>query len=320
MGESGGGTAHARTIALATAPELPDGDGDDAPLVAALRHAGVVPRWTVWDDPSVDWAGFDLTLIRSTWDYTFRHAQFVDWAGRVPRLVNDAAVVRWNSDKRYLLDLAGLGVPIVPTVLAEPGEPVALPERGQFVVKPSVGAGSRGAARFDADDRGSPSQSAGARDHAALLQAAGLAVLVQPYLEGVDSRGETGLLFFGGQYSHAIRKASMLPPGAAHRLGPRQAPGVFEPDRITARRASPAEISTAHQVLDAAHRHLRDALGVQTPPLYARVDLLPGPHGPVLIELELIEPSLFLRYAPPESIRRLAESLAARAGASVAGA
>lgn len=311
-------SGRACTIALATCAAFPDGPADDQPLVAALRQSGATIHWAVWDDPAVDWAAFDLVLIRSTWDYTERPEQYLAWAHAVDRLVNPAAAVAWSADKRYLLDLAAAGVPIVPTEVIAPGAAAEVPD-GRFVIKPSVGAGTRGAGRFDCSGSDAAAQREAALAHLAGLHAAGRTALVQPYIDAVDSRGETGLVFFGGQHSHAIRKSSMLPPGAAFRLSARDAGGQFNPDRIGPRRASAEEIAAAHRVLDAAASVLRDAhRGARVDLAYARVDLLPGPRGPVLIELELVEPSLFLRYGPPDAVQRFAVDLVERARRSAA--
>jgi hypothetical protein len=154
--------------------------------------------------------------------------------------------------------------------------------RWTATVKPSVGAGSRGAGRFAAERR------AEALAHAETLQAAGRTVVVQPYLAGVDTVGETALVYFDGSYSHAITKSAMIAPGETHAL---HSPHLFVDERIRATLASPDERAVGARVLD----YLRTELGAA--PLYARVDLLPSPDGPLIGELELSEPSLFLGYA-----------------------
>ena len=113
---------HAR-LALVTCATLPDLDPDDRLLLEPLHGLGVEVTAAIWDDPTVDWAGFDLAVIRSTWDYPARRDVFLDWTRRVPRLANPADVIVWNTDKRYLADLAAAGIPIVPTTLARPYRP-----------------------------------------------------------------------------------------------------------------------------------------------------------------------------------------------------
>jgi len=270
------------TIAFATCAELPAGDEDSQRLEAALNAAGSTGSWQVWNDPEVDWAGFDLVVVRSTWDYTIDRDAFIGWARRVPRLANPGDVLAWNTDKTYLRDLAAAALPVVPTGWSNPGDPVELPG-GELVVKPSVGAGSNGAGRFDAESHDA------ARTHAAALHDAGRTVMVQPYLADVDTAGETALIYFDGSFSHAIRKAPMLGQGTVNELSPGLSTGLFVPERITARRPDAAELAVGEQVL----AEIRKRFGADL--LYTRVDLLPGVDGPVVIELELTEPSLFLQ-------------------------
>jgi hypothetical protein len=130
-------------IGLATCAAFPDGDPDDAHLVAALPEA----RFAIWDDPAVDWSVFDLVVIRSTWDYQERRDQFLDWVRSVPRIINPPEIVEWNTDKRYLGELGRVGIQIVHTDYVEPGEEFAAPV-GEYVIKPTVSAGSRHPARF----------------------------------------------------------------------------------------------------------------------------------------------------------------------------
>jgi len=270
-------------VALATCRELPDLFEDDAPLLPALAAVGVDAVPAVWDDPAVDWAAFDLVVVRSTWDYVPRRDEYVAWARSVPRLANPADVVAWNTDKRYLRDLAAAGVPVVPTSWVEPGDDYA-PPAGEHVVKPAVSASAADTARYAAG--------ADSRPHVARLQAAGRTVMVQPYLTGIEERGETSVLHLGGRFSHAARKAPVLVPGLAD-------PHDVE---ITAREPSAAELALAEAALAAVPGG---------PLLLSRTDLVPGPDGePVLLELELTEPCLFLSTAPG-AVDRFAGAVAA---------
>jgi glutathione synthase/RimK-type ligase-like ATP-grasp enzyme len=280
------------TVALATCAARPELDGDGPGLLAALDRAGVDARAAIWDDPAEAWGRFDLVVVRSTWDYTERRDQFVAWARSVPRLANPAEVVEWNTDKRYLDDLAAAGVPVVPTTWIGPDDPVTLPTGGEFVVKPAVSAGARGAGRHR------PDRAAGAADHVRALQALGHWVMVQPYLATVEQFGEAGLIYIDGRFSHAIRKGQVLrSPGAGARD-----PGDVA---ITPVAAASTERERAEQVLA--------AVPGSGPLLYARVDLLRGPSGECLLsEVELTEPSLFLGDAIG-STQRLAQAVAARA-------
>ena len=282
-------------IALVTCAALPELDDDERLLIAPLEAHGARVTPAVWDDPMIDWARFDLAIVRSAWDYTGRRAEFVEWARRVPRLANPAAVIAWNTDKRYLAELAAAGIPTVPTTWLAPADPISLPAGGTVVVKPSVGAGSFGAERFDLDDE---PQARHARDHAAGLQAAGQVVMVQPYIQTVDSYGEAGLVMLRGEYSHAITKGAMLG-------GPREAvAGLYKSETIERRQASSAELELAGAVLDVLPWPASTLL-------YARVDMLRDHEGrPILIELELTEPSLFVTHAPGAAQRFAAAVMA----------
>lgn len=280
-------------LAIASVAAARPLDEDLAPLLAALRIAGITAQVHDWDDPGVDWAGFDAVLLRSTWDYHQRLPEFLRWCERVAagtRLINPLDVVRWNADKHYLADLAQRGVAVVESHFIEPGEAAdGFPDFAEFVVKPCVSAGSRDARRHLRAQRAEAVAQAGE------LLAAGRSVLVQPYLEAVDTAGETALLFFAGDYSHAIRKGPLLrrDAGATELL--------FATEQIDPREASAEERALAQQVLAALPFEC---------PLYARIDLLPSPEGPRLLELELIEPSLFFAQAAG-SAERFVAALAA---------
>jgi glutathione synthase/RimK-type ligase-like ATP-grasp enzyme len=285
-----------RHIALATCAALPELDPDEQLLLEPLRALGVDVRPAVWDDLAVDWEAFALVVIRSTWDYTARRDAFLAWARSVPRLANPADVVTWNTDKHYLAELAAAGVPVVPTDWIEPGQQVALPATGVHVLKPGVGAGSVDAALFD---MAATHEAELARAHAERLLQMRQTVMVQPYLEQVEDRGEAALIFVGGEFSHAVTKGAML---ADQR---ELVSGLYKAEVITPRRASPAELEVARAALAAAPGGVERLV-------YARVDLVPGPDSaPLVIELELTEPSLFLGTAPG-SAERLARHLVER--------
>lgn len=289
-------------IAIATCAQLPDGLAEED-LAADLQST-----WVVWDDPSADWAAYDTVVVRSVWDADQRRDEFVAWARRLAddgvRLLNPAPVLEWNTDKRYLGELPDAGLPTVATVFLAPGRPLrddVLAELGapaQFVVKPAQSAGARDTGRFDV---------ASLEDAAALtarIHGAGKVAMVQPYLDAVDTSGETALLYFGGAYSHAIRKGPILELGAAPIAG-----GDAADPQIDTREPSPAE----RRLGDRAIAWLTQRFG--GPLAYARVDLLPGADGtPVVIELELTEPQLYLPYSDGAAAR-LASAVRALSGA-----
>lgn len=285
-------------VALVTCADLADLDPDDRLVLAPLAAAGVDVESAVWDDPDVDWSSYDLVVLRSPWDYALRRDEFVAWAASVPTLVNPADVVRWNTDKRYLAELTAAGVPTVPTSWVAPGETWQLPaETGEYVLKPAVSAGSQDTGRYDLAD---PEHRDLAAAHVRRLSDAGRVTMVQPYLRAVDTEGETALLFLAGPdglaFSHAIRKGPML-------TGPDLGPdGLYKAEEITARTAQAEQLAVAERTLAAVPGGTRQLL-------YARVDLIPGPDGgPILVELELTEPSLFLGYAD-EAPDRLATAI-----------
>ncbi|KUN83682.1 hypothetical protein AQJ66_17810 [Streptomyces bungoensis] len=286
-------------IALATYDPgaAPSKDGDLPALVRALGDAGADAEARYWDDPAADWGGYDLVVIRSTWDYSWRAAEFGAWVERVAattRLANPAEVVRWNTDKRYLGELARAGVPTVPTRYLAPGDPAALPADHEYVVKPTSGAGARFAARYTPADHDT------AAGQLARMHAEGFTAMVQPYLAGIDVSGERALQFFGGRLLHASRKGAVLTPGT-----PYDADKVAHPD-LAPWQPTDAELAVAEKALAA----VPGASGL----LYARVDLVDGADGePRLMELELVEPNLFL-FLHPGSLPRVAEAILAAAG------
>ena len=288
-------------LALITAAAARDLDEDLQPLVSAIRAAGVEPSVVDWDDGEIDWSHFDLAVIRSTWDYTQRFPEFLHWANDASTrttLLNPVDVVRWNTDKHYLAQLAIAGVPVVPSTFIEPAENARdrlrafLHDAGaEFVVKPSIGAGSRDAQRY-ARGEWEP-----ALAHVQRLLDAQRSVLLQPYLGRVDAHGETALVFFEGTFSHAIRKGPLLKRGE----GPTRA--LFATEHITPRMPTPEEISMATRTLA--------AMPFTQPLLYARVDLIHDDDGaPRVLELELTEPSLFFEHAPGSADRFVAAILA----------
>jgi glutathione synthase/RimK-type ligase-like ATP-grasp enzyme len=289
------------SVALVTCTRLPPGldagfvASVDQPLVDALVARGVEVARPGWRDGGVDWAGFAVAVVRTTWDYRWDRDAFVDWAaatGALTTLVNPPDVLRWNTHKSYLLELEERGAPVVPTAWLGAGDTIDLAALlrargwGSAVVKPAVGAGSEGLWRVDADD-----VDAGAAHLDALL-AAGDA-LVQPYLPAVEERGELSVVVVDGQVTHAVRKI----PGN----------GDFRVQREFGARAVVERPSE-----DAARlaRWVVEATGADL--LFARVDLLEDDDGALQVtELEATEPDLYLVLAP-EAAARLADAIVAR--------
>lgn len=291
------------TVALVmsrTADDL----GDEVPaLDAALGARGVGMTPVAWGDETVDWSAFDGAVVRGTHDYIDDPAAFARWAEHVAsatRLANPAPLLAWNVDKRYLRDLSEAGIATVPTVWAEAGgQPPAVPAAwGEVVVKPSIGVAGIGASRFPAD------RHADAVDRAvAIASSSEGAGMIQPFMAGVEGEGETGTYLFGGEPSHAIRKLGQLRAGARPFANRDE---VVLPD-VTARPLDAVLVAFAREVLAAAPVRAEDVL-------YARVDTVPSPTGPMLIELEVTEPWLFVDLAP-EAADRFAEAVVRWLGA-----
>ena len=291
-------------IAIATFAGMPPEFADDEHLAEALRRHGADPEHVAWDVPGADWARFDAVVIRSTWDYAFRRDEFVAWADKVgERLHNSPEVVRWNSDKRYLADLADAGIPVVETVYIEPDDSPPVLD-GELVVKPSVSGGARDTGRF------SSTAHTAALDLIRSIQASGRTAMIQPYVESVDSVGETAIVCLDGEPEYFLRKRAVLRPDEvaplrADALGAAEA--MYDPELVLPGEATGDEVGLAREILAYVTRRFGYT------PLYARVDLIEGPEGaPVLIELEAIEPNLYLGQVDGAA-ERVAQAVTRRA-------
>jgi hypothetical protein len=269
-------------IAFATSRDLPGGWDDDQ---EAARLAGA--EFVVWDDPDVDWEAYDRVVVRSVWDYSRRVEEFLAWCGAVgpERLRNTPELVAFDADKRYLGEL---GVAIAPTTFIAPGDP--LPElAGEVVVKPNVSAGARDTGRFG------PARHGEARALIERIRASGRVAIVQAYLADVDRIGETALVFIAGQLSHVLHKRPVLRAEGEAPLGDDEhgpAAVMLEDDLVRPGSAEPAQREFAEAVVT-------EVTGRFGTPLYVRVDVAHDDDGsPVLMELEAIEPCLYLDLVP----------------------
>lgn len=275
-------------IAIATCADYPELKGDDELLCEALERRGCEAASVVWDGEATDWGGTDLCLVRSTWDYHDKYEQFLAWTRQVEAataLHNPAGLIAWNSDKRYLRELSAAGVPTVPTLWVDRGADIdlepELSERGweEAIVKPVVDLGAKNLHRVKADE---------AQDALAAVLARQEA-MVQPFLPSLESEGELSLIYIEGELSHAVRK--------------HPAEGDFRVQSIWGGTVDQAEAEPPH--IELAERALAQ---LDEPPLYARVDLVTDLDGnPTLIELELIEPNLYLS-TDPAAAERLADA------------
>jgi len=283
-------------VALATSRAHPRLVEDDRLLQVALQERGVSAEPAVWDDADVAWGDFDTVVVRSCWDYHYRLEEFDAWIGRlegsgVP-LWNPPEVLRWNARKTYLRELEVAGIPIVPTRFVEGGEaPLesVLDESGwdEVVVKPAVSASARDTWRASR-----ATLSADGSRYRRLLATG--PVMVQPFLPAIQTDGEWSLCFFDGSYSHAVLKR---PGPGDFRVQPNHG-GIYSSEDAPAALVSQAEAG------------LR-ASGQRT--LYARVDgcIVDGTFR--LMELELLEPGLFLG-SDPAAAGRLADAAIRAAG------
>jgi hypothetical protein len=274
-------------VAVATGAGASSFD-ESATIVAALSDIGISADSRSWSDPAVDWSDYRIVIIHSTWDYAANIEAFRSWVGRVPGLLNTASVVHWNLSKNYLISLRSIGVPIVPTTwVRRCSRAVPLIPAGSFVVKPAVGNCARGVMVFG------PREHQLAFEHIGRMRRSGRDALIQPYLPSFDNEGETDVVVIAGKISHAVRKRAGL--------------------RDTSAAAGQVMIC---DVSDAQRRVVRSALnavpGGPGQLLYARVDLANGPIGePLVAELELIEPSLFMSFSDAAA-HLLAEGVARR--------
>lgn len=289
-------------LTLVTCADMPEPDRDERPLLDALAAAGVEARLAAWDDPTVDWNASPLTVLRSTWNYTDDRRAFLDWARRVASgrttLRNALSVVGPNTHKSYLATLERADLPVVPTRWFMHGGRAAtvdairaLPWR-EVVAKPAVGAGSRGVAAFDLDDDGGVEAAAA---HVSSLQADG-DVLVQPRLRSIVEHGELDVVWIDGEVTHVVTKRQRLAADDEHVDAAR--PATEDEQRLVQRvlRTIPAF----------GQREL----------LYARVDLARDELEDLrIVELELVEPSLFLVEHPP-ALDRFVGALRRESGAA----
>jgi len=288
-------------ICIATCSNLPDWERDDQPVFQLLDEARVNYQIIPWDQTGVDWAQFDACLIRTTWDYMDRKDEFVAWADGVERqtqLFNPASVVRWNTDKHYLQALEAEGVEIAPTIWLNGKSEYDL-ERlmnsrqwGRGFLKPTVGASARETFRFD---RASQAEAQGFLDRVLSKES----MMLQPYLKSVETEGELSAIYFDGQFSHAVQK---IPVPGDYRVQDDYGASDFAVEMMPELRAK----------TDATLSIARTMLNLEETLLYARIDYIRLDSGRyVLNELELVEPSLFLRHSAGGA-SRLVEALLRR--------
>lgn len=290
-----------KKIALVSCAEAREFDSDLPLLIRALGDRGIIADIVDWDNASVDWSMYSSAIVRSPWDYHRRYSEFVEWLRKVSTqtvLHNSADVIEWNTDKVYLGELDAAGIPIIPTTYVRGAEDiVTVSNEGMLekdiVVKPTVSAGSNNTERHEE----SPVKAAA---HLGALIDAGKVAMVQPYQRFIDEQGETAMLYFNGEFSHAFRKGAILATGDNIKNG------LYTEEDISERTPRAVERELGEQVMDYVVQKIGKA------PLYARVDVVRGSGGfPVLMELELAEPSLYV-HLDTNSPARFAAAVVAR--------
>jgi glutathione synthase/RimK-type ligase-like ATP-grasp enzyme len=284
-----------RRICFVTCRTWPEISESDRLVQRALEAQGAAVEARAWNAPDAVWDGFDAIVLRSNWDYHFEPDAFVGWLDRLERagarVFNPPALVRWNLSKAYLLELGRAGVPTVATVILEDesraGLEALMAARGwsRVVMKPVISASAH-------DTR---LVSAATMDEAAAALASGAMrrpVLIQPFVDEIQTRGEWSLIFIETEMTHAVLKR---PAAGEFRVQPRLGGTVETPE--------PA---------DAVRRVARAALAaLPAPPLYARIDGVETAAGFRIMEVEVNEPGLFFPHAPAAA-QRFAEALLRR--------
>ena len=290
-----------RVIALVSGAEAREFDTDLPYLSRALGDRGIITEIVDWDNASIDWSRYSMAIVRSPWDYHRRYPEFLAWLDSVSAattLQNSADIIRWNTNKEYLAELVEAQIGVIPTTFVRSAEDlVTITNEGMLerdiVVKPTISAGSNNTERHEE----SPVKAAA---HLGFLLDAGFVAIVQPYQRFIDERGETGMVYFNGELSHSFRKGAILATGENEKNG------LFIVEEIKPRNASGQERELGEAVMTFVKKKWGEY------PLYARVDVVRGSAGvPVVMELELAEPSFFLQV-DHEAPSRCASAVLAR--------
>lgn len=297
-------------MTLATAESMPNLYPDENGLLDALAQRGLDPQIKVWSDPDVDWQDAGITVVRSVVDYAADRKKFLDWAGSVPRILNQEDVLRWNSDKHYLQELAKRGLPTIPTtwIGAEKNYEkrqvhARFPAHGDFVLKPAVSSGVRDIGRYSAEDIGQRQE---AIQQAMELLGDDRDVMVQRYQEQIDIHGEVSLVFFNGLLSHAVHKKALLHPSE---VTDRKVREVV----VSAHEPTDQELGWGERIRAVIHDYVRSRLGRDEQFLFNRVDVVPDGEGSFMVmEIALVDADLYLD-ATPEAMGNFADAIAVRA-------
>ncbi|KGF05539.1 RimK family alpha-L-glutamate ligase [Arcanobacterium sp. S3PF19] len=304
----------APVVTIATGAQFPNLDRDEQGLPDALRARGIEPRIAVWDDPSVNWDDAGVVVVRSVRDYARDRKKFVNWARSVPRILNSAETIAWNTDKHYLRELAARGLPTIPTIWLEADRHYTkqqihsrFPATGDFVVKPAVSSGGRGTGRYTATD---PKSRAEAIEHAMRELRHGRTVMVQRYLDVIDRQGETSLIYLNGLSAYQVEKAPMLHPCFRS-----TADSAVVDEVVNLADASEETWRWGERIRKALHGYVKEKSGHDELLLFNRVDIVRGDEDSeeefYVMEISLIDGSLYLS-AKEENLNRFADAIQTR--------
>lgn len=277
-------------------------ENEDQVLLDFLKKKGLTISREIWNDPLVNWADYDLAILKSPWDYFDRISEFYTWLNKLEdldlRLLNPSKVVKWNSDKHYLSEIAASGLRVTPTIYLEKDDKPDLFEcfstlrTETLIIKPCISGGSKNTIKVKAETL----EELSPQIHGYLAEEA---YMVQPFLSEIESCGEWSFLFFGGKFSHSLLKKAK--PGdfrVQHYLG-----GSIH--------AEPAPVHLLEAAQKYADKFAKDCL-------YARVDGVEVNGEFMLMELELIEPFLFM-FTNPDSYKNYYLALCAMIEKQAAG-
>lgn len=284
--------------ALVTDESSIDTDYDMPLLIEAFNRCNIRAEVVNWDDPSVNWSKYSIVILRSPWSYVDRIEDFIKWCSQVDTLTNlqnPFTVIKWGLNKNYLLDLKAIGVAIVPTefigtdvkcIYGQIKEFISLHSvSSALVIKPSVGAYSKGVKTFKLDEIDK------ATSYIKKIHSSGNDAILQPYLKSIDINGETNLVYFNGEYSHAIRKSALL----------RQDGTMKEPLQEFRKERDATEVE--RQIAETALKAVNELFRLKKHLLYARVDLILDDYNqPVVLEMEICEPSLNLSFSAESAL------------------
>ncbi|WP_455159487.1 ATP-grasp domain-containing protein [Schaalia cardiffensis] len=297
-------------VTLATSSVMPNLYHGEEGLLDALAERGCDPSIKIWNDPDVDWTDAGTVIVRSVSDYPLQRQAFLEWTKKVPRILNHPDILEWNTHKTYLRSLEKRGLPTIPTAWLEPEQNLSkhqihtrFPASGEFIVKPAVSSGVRDIGRYTTL---STAQRQAAIAQVQQLLGAGRTVMLQRYLEEIDTHGEISLVFFNGLVSHAVEKRAVLHPATITESTMHEAV-------VTAEAADHIAWQWGEQIRRVLHAYVRERIGRDEQFLFNRVDIVPDDEGSFrVMEVSLVDADLYLA-ATPEALGNFADAIAVRA-------